>query len=467
MNIEVYNSESFKTVADSIREKASTENKLSFPDGFLKNIRDCNDSLIKRFTLESYSSEKITKIPKYAFYKGNIKNISFLNALEIDSYAFGYCDKLDTLNLTNVEKINQYAFANSTIQKDLSFSKNIHIEPYAFSSCTVLGQVSLPENETITQDSFARSLISSIYAPKVKIIESNAFKNSDKLETIDFPETIEINNGAFSYCNNLTTVNLPNLTTAGESIFNQSTKVKTVNCPNLEVSGGGFFDHCLPLISVNLPKIKRLEWSFFYNCNALMEVNLPNVEYIGPSCFSGCFVLPSLSLPKLTYADSNCFYRCYAMTSVDLPNLETSAGGIFGDCYALTNVNVPKLTSIPGGTFNKCNSLTKVELPSVTSVAQLGIRNSSVLKEVIFGTKISSFANQAFYQCPALDTIVIQNTETVATMDSTHTFENIKITSTSGSIYVPDALVDSYKTATNWSVYASQIKPLSEYVAVE
>jgi hypothetical protein len=81
------------------------------------------------------------------------------------------------------------------------------------------------------------------------------------------------------------------------------------------------------------------------------------------------------------------------MTSVDLPNLETSAGGMFGDCYALTNVNVPKLTSIPGGTFNQCNSLTKVELPSVTSVAQLGIRNSAVLKEVIFGTKISSFAN--------------------------------------------------------------------------
>ena len=31
-------------------------------------------------------------------------------------------------------------------------------------------------------------------------------------------------------------------------------------------------------------------------------------------------------------------------------------------------------------------------------------------------------------------------------------------------IYVPDDLVENYKTATNWSVYASQIKPLSEYV---
>ena len=30
------------------------------------------------------------------------------------------------------------------------------------------------------------------------------------------------------------------------------------------------------------------------------------------------------------------------------------------------------------------------------------------------------------------------------------------------SIYVPDASVDAYKTATNWSEFASKIKPLSE-----
>jgi hypothetical protein len=29
-------------------------------------------------------------------------------------------------------------------------------------------------------------------------------------------------------------------------------------------------------------------------------------------------------------------------------------------------------------------------------------------------------------------------------------------------IYVPDDAVDTYKTATNWSAYASRIKPISE-----
>lgn len=44
------------------------------------------------------------------------------------------------------------------------------------------------------------------------------------------------------------------------------------------------------------------------------------------------------------------------------------------------------------------------------------------------------------------------------------TFTNTLIASGTGFIYVPDALVESYKTATNWSTYADQILPLSEYV---
>ena len=33
-----------------------------------------------------------------------------------------------------------------------------------------------------------------------------------------------------------------------------------------------------------------------------------------------------------------------------------------------------------------------------------------------------------------------------------------------GYVYVPDDMVDTYKSATNWSTYASQIKGMSELV---
>ena len=50
-------------------------------------------------------------------------------------------------------------------------------------------------------------------------------------------------------------------------------------------------------------------------------------------------------------------------------------------------------------------------------------------------------------------------------LNELYAFYNTPIANGTGYIYVADTLVDSYKTAENWSVYASQIKPLSEYVS--
>ena len=51
----------------------------------------------------------------------------------------------------------------------------------------------------------------------------------------------------------------------------------------------------------------------------------------------------------------------------------------------------------------------------------------------------------------------------VVTLASANAFGNSGITATTGDIYVPDALVDTYKTATNWSTFANRIQPLSAY----
>jgi hypothetical protein len=46
---------------------------------------------------------------------------------------------------------------------------------------------------------------------------------------------------------------------------------------------------------------------------------------------------------------------------------------------------------------------------------------------------------------------------------TTYTFDSTQISTEEGAIYVPDESVETYKSATNWSIYADQIKPLSEY----
>ena len=85
--------------------------------------------------------------------------------------------------------------------------------------------------------------------------------------------------------------------------------------------------------------------------------------------------------------------------------------------------------------------------------------------------KISAYL---FYQNYSLTVVILRYTDGVVPLMNTNAFQgcyhfygtvsaqyNPKGLK-DGYIYVPDALVDSYKTATNWSVFADQIKPLSE-----
>ena len=51
----------------------------------------------------------------------------------------------------------------------------------------------------------------------------------------------------------------------------------------------------------------------------------------------------------------------------------------------------------------------------------------------------------------------------MATLGNTNAFSNTPIKSGNGYIYVPAALVDSYKADSKWSTYANQIRAIEEY----
>lgn len=129
------------------------------------------------------------------------------------------------------------------------------------------------------------------------------------------------------------------------------------------------------------------------------------------------------------------FAYCQQLESVSLPNFVTADTGIFMYCNNLTSVSIPKCASVPGSMFYSCQILESISLPSVTSID-----------------------TYAFGICPMLNAVVLGNTAGVVTLKNTNAFYD----SSNAIIYVPDALVDSYKAATNWSTYADRIKPISE-----
>ena len=48
-------------------------------------------------------------------------------------------------------------------------------------------------------------------------------------------------------------------------------------------------------------------------------------------------------------------------------------------------------------------------------------------------------------------------------MSATSAFDSTPIKSGNGYIYVPFALIEQYKAATNWSTYAAQFRALEDY----
>ena len=121
----------------------------------------------------------------------------------------------------------------------------------------------------------------------------------------------------------------------------------------------------------------------------------------------------------------------------------------------IESIKVSNVTSIGSNAFRFCSSLTSVSIPNATSIGSQAFYSCSNLTEASFPNATSIMTN-AFYNCSGLTTIYVgTNTSTVCTLSNTNAFNNCtKLT----NIYVPASLVDSYKSATNWSSYASKIK---------
>ena len=136
----------------------------------------------------------------------------------------------------------------------------------------------------------------------------------------------------------------------------------------------------------------------------------------------------------------------------------------FWKCTALTNAVLPSVNSIGPRAFWECTALTNVVLPSVTSIDNYAFSTCTALKQVDISSKVAigSYNCQVFADCSVLTSLVLRD-NTLSTVSNTSAFGNTPIAKGTGYIYVPRALVDTYKAATNWSTYATQFRALEDY----
>ena len=183
------------------------------------------------------------------------------------------------------------------------------------------------------------------------------------------------------------------------------------------------------------------------------RLDCPLLDYVNcDSIFSNC-TFGTVNLPKLNKIGTRWFIAqsTFKQEVLNLPRLSQIYDLAFHDCTGFKTLNI--------GT-----ELEDTELNGNSKVGNQAFaiyRKTPTLETVKIKTK--SIASNSFKKNTTLSTFVILNKDAVVTMESTTCFDETAIANGTGSIYVPDALVEQYKVATNWAIYADQIKPLSEY----
>ena len=164
---------------------------------------------------------------------------------------------------------------------------------------------------------------------------------------------------------------------------------------------------------------------------------------------------------RVTNIGDYAFYKA-PVTSVDFPNVTGIKVGAFYYCGKLETINFPKLKNMGGSAFLNCTNLRNAVFPELEGDVVKAFGNGRELVSADL-SKASGLYIAAFNDCPKLVTVILRKVDGICTIDSTNIFKNTPIESGTGYVYVPAALVDSYKAATNWTVYADQIRAIEDY----
>ena len=341
-------------------------------------------------------------------------------------------------------EIEPYAFKSQVLYKSANFPNATSVGDYAFQNQNSITTASFPNAESVGQYAFnGCSACTTLDLSKAITVGDYGISSMGKLTTVTIPSATTFGNSAFYGCSSLTSLDLPSATTFGNSAFFNCSKLTELELPQkvtFTSKNSDVFSGCPATLS--LPAYEEIN-NVVNDLSSLKGVKFDNATSMADGAIQNVGI-STLTLPKVTTVGKQCIKSCTSLTSVSLPLLETAGDEFLNSNTKLTDVSLPKITTFGSNAFSSCLSLTKITLPKVTSI------NGSYLCS----------------GCTALTAFVITNEEQVCTLSSTSScFANTPIKSGTGYIYVPDALVDSYKTATNWSTFASQIKPLSELPA--
>lgn len=283
----------------------------------------------------------------------------------------------------------------------------------------------------IPAEAFTNNLIQTIKWPEnLKVIGGKAFYFRSLRGHLVLPETLDSIGPSAFYGNSIDSVSMPHKQIAfANDIFRENpnlTKVEFNSCASYMTNN--MFYSCKKLRSVSgMECVKTIGGSAFSGCDSLRTVGNIVPTMIGNNAFNACKKLEPFDLSQVTSVGESALRSCHTFKSVHMPNVTSLGEYCFYDCAGLTEVSVgDKISKIPSQAFHYCPSLKTVTLgASVSDIGYYAFRNSSIEKLYV-------------------------NSPTPPGV-----YNNDVFGSTSGTLYVPEYSMVSYKLHDYWSKFTS------------
>lgn len=302
-----------------------------------------------------------------------------------------------------------------------------------------------------------------------------------------------VGENAFRGCSELTAVTMDKATNVGEYAFNRCSDLTDVSMSEVTEIGNYAFYENYHIANIDFPKVSTVgDWAF--TSEDLKELVLPEtITTLGAGAFGFCCLSKIVIPSSLTSLGDRAWERSLVKTAGPIGSgcdvefgwvEELPANGLYG--MPLENIILPPglkrigannfygsqfselvipetVTNVGGYAFNS-TSIVELYIPdTVTMFASYRtLYNNIYLKKVRLPVSATRFDDWFFWNCVVLETIILPSTK-LATLNSTNAFDNTPVASGTGYIYVPRALIEDYKVATNWSTFANQFRAIEDY----
>ena len=442
---------------------------------------------IEQATFEYCDSlEKITLhdnvvcIHEYAFGGTNFKTIGPWGSksdfeippmiTEIENGVFWQGFSVETIVIPNyITSIGDNAFSDSSMLQSVTILDGVSfIDKYAFQYCIALTDILIPNSVTVINEyafQHCESLISVGFEGSNTDIElSNALT--------------QLNDGLFKGCKNLKVVTLSkNIDTIGRDVFYQCYNIENVYYQ------GTLTDWCAINFAANFSNPCFNGSDLYISNELIVDITIPNsVIEINNYTFIGCQSLERITFHNALISIGDCAFYGTNVNNITIPSsVENYGEYIFANCYKLNNINLPlSMAEIPNYMFYSCTDLKTIQLPnSITSIGSYAFWGCESLEHILIPSSVTRISLYAFNYCNNLINITLpknltslvyrvflycENLQTITILCDNvpdFGFDHFRGCNNLTTIYVPEQLVDEYKTHPNWISAADKIQAIT------